>query len=235
MQRRIGQILHSNNPGEYAEGPWRHRAQVRLARRTAPLQFRKSGGDSRDVPSPQTPLLHRTQRVGESGPFRHPCGVGTREFGAHHVSSDPTNPRGEADGCHVGMFARDRCGVGPFRGSDISYLSADPRSSMQHPPDAVSMPGRNRRQRRHRLLAGCGDGGLRLQLSCCNRVHIPARRVQVGHNRTWVPPYLFTTNASEADFRRCMLPLDVPLPDGRRIQFEKLKRSHFDRVKASGG
>jgi hypothetical protein len=53
----------------------------------------------------------------------------------------------------------------------------------------------------------------------------------MGHGRH---PQLFTIEATEAELRRCMLPPEVPLPDGRRIQFEKVKRSHFNRAKASG-
>jgi hypothetical protein len=41
---------------------------------------------------------------------------------------------------------------------------------------------------------------------------------------------LFTVEVTETELRQAMLPLEVPLPDGRRIQFEKIKRSHFRRV-----
>ena len=46
---------------------------------------------------------------------------------------------------------------------------------------------------------------------------------------------LFTIEVTEADLRRCMLPPEVPLPDGRRIQFQKVKQSHFSRMRATGG
>ena len=47
-------------------------------------------------------------------------------------------------------------------------------------------------------------------------------------------PQLFTIEATEAELRRCMLPPEVLLPDGRRIQFEKVKRSHFNKMKNTG-
>ncbi|MCW5983160.1 MAG: hypothetical protein KIT09_34035 [Bryobacteraceae bacterium] len=56
---------------------------------------------------------------------------------------------------------------------------------------------------------------------------------EMAHGRRH--PHLFTIEVAEAELRRCMLPPEVPLPDGRRIQFEKIKRSHFNRVKATGG
>jgi hypothetical protein len=46
---------------------------------------------------------------------------------------------------------------------------------------------------------------------------------------------LCTIEVTESELRRCMLPPEVTLPDGRRIQFEKVKRSHFERVKITGG
>jgi hypothetical protein len=42
-------------------------------------------------------------------------------------------------------------------------------------------------------------------------------------------PQLFTIKVGETELRRSMLPPDIPLPDGRRIHFEKVKRSHFSR------
>jgi hypothetical protein len=41
-------------------------------------------------------------------------------------------------------------------------------------------------------------------------------------------PNLFTIEATEEDLRQCMLPREISLPDGRRIQFEKVKRTHFN-------
>jgi hypothetical protein len=41
---------------------------------------------------------------------------------------------------------------------------------------------------------------------------------------------LFTIEATESDLRCCMLPREVPLPNGRRIHFETVKRTHFNKV-----
>jgi hypothetical protein len=48
-------------------------------------------------------------------------------------------------------------------------------------------------------------------------------------------PQLFSIKATESDLRCCMMPQEVPLPNGRRIQFEKVKRTHFDKTKNTGG
>jgi hypothetical protein len=58
-----------------------------------------------------------------------------------------------------------------------------------------------------------------------------------GYKLSAIGPHrqLFTIEVAEAELRRCMLPSAVPLPDGRRIEFEKVKRSHFNRVKSTGG
>jgi hypothetical protein len=48
------------------------------------------------------------------------------------------------------------------------------------------------------------------------------------------PRQLFMVEVTEAELRRCMLPAEVLLPNGRRIQLEKVKRSHFNRAKAAG-
>jgi hypothetical protein len=56
--------------------------------------------------------------------------------------------------------------------------------------------------------------------------HVGYKLGETAHGRH---PQLFTIEATEAELRRCMLPLEVPLPDGRRIQFEKVKRTHFNR------
>ncbi len=58
-----------------------------------------------------------------------------------------------------------------------------------------------------------------------------------GYKLSAIGPHrqLCTIEVTEAELRRCMLPSEVRLPDGRRIEFEKVKRSHFNRVKATGG
>jgi hypothetical protein len=58
-----------------------------------------------------------------------------------------------------------------------------------------------------------------------------------GYNLNAMGPnrQLFTIEVSESELRRCMLPPEVVVPDGRRIQFERVKRSHFNRVNATGG
>jgi hypothetical protein len=48
-------------------------------------------------------------------------------------------------------------------------------------------------------------------------------------------PNLFTLEVGENQLRSSMLPREVVLPDGRKIDFQKVKRSHFGRVKAMGG
>ena len=46
---------------------------------------------------------------------------------------------------------------------------------------------------------------------------------------------VFALEVSEEELRRCMMPRTVDLPDGWRIEFDRVKRSHFGRVRATGG
>jgi len=46
---------------------------------------------------------------------------------------------------------------------------------------------------------------------------------------------LFTLEVDENQLRSSMLPREVVLPDGRKIDFQKVKSSHFGRVMALGG
>jgi hypothetical protein len=46
-------------------------------------------------------------------------------------------------------------------------------------------------------------------------------------------PQMFTIEATESDLRCSRLPRDVLLPNGRRIQFETVKRTHFKKVRNS--
>jgi hypothetical protein len=46
---------------------------------------------------------------------------------------------------------------------------------------------------------------------------------------------LFTLEVDENQLRSSMLPREVVLPDGRKIDFQKVKSSHFGRVRALGG
>jgi hypothetical protein len=48
-------------------------------------------------------------------------------------------------------------------------------------------------------------------------------------------PNLFTFEVSEEELRHSMLPREMVLPDGRKIEFQKMKNSHFGRIKAMGG
>ncbi len=48
-------------------------------------------------------------------------------------------------------------------------------------------------------------------------------------------PNLFTFEVSEEELRHAMLPREMVLPDGRKIEFQKMKNSHFGRMKAMGG
>jgi len=48
-------------------------------------------------------------------------------------------------------------------------------------------------------------------------------------------PNLFTIDVDEDQLRSSMLPREVVLPDGRKIEFQKVKSSHLGRVKAMGG
>jgi hypothetical protein len=46
---------------------------------------------------------------------------------------------------------------------------------------------------------------------------------------------VFTLEVSEDELRRSMLPHEVVLPDGRRIELQRIKSSHFGRVRNTGG
>jgi hypothetical protein len=48
-------------------------------------------------------------------------------------------------------------------------------------------------------------------------------------------PILSTLEVSEEELRDAMLPREMALPDGRKIEFQKMKSSHFGRMKAMGG
>jgi len=48
-------------------------------------------------------------------------------------------------------------------------------------------------------------------------------------------PELFTTEITEQDLRRSMLPEELTLPDGRTVSFQRFKSSHFARVRTAGG
>ena len=48
-------------------------------------------------------------------------------------------------------------------------------------------------------------------------------------------PNLSTLEVSEGELRGAMLPREMALPDGRKIEFQKMKSSHFGRMKPMGG
>ena len=48
-------------------------------------------------------------------------------------------------------------------------------------------------------------------------------------------PNLSTLEVSEEELRGAMLPREMALPDGRKIEFQKMKNSHFGRMRAMGG
>ena len=48
-------------------------------------------------------------------------------------------------------------------------------------------------------------------------------------------PNLFTFEVSEEELRHAMLPREMVLPNGRKIEFQKMKNSHFARMKGMGG
>jgi len=57
----------------------------------------------------------------------------------------------------------------------------------------------------------------------------PHEGYELGETEHGRHPQLFTIKASETELRHSMLPLEVPLPDGRRICFDKIQRAHFNR------
>ena len=46
---------------------------------------------------------------------------------------------------------------------------------------------------------------------------------------------LYTFEVEEDQLRSAMLPREIQLPDGRKIDFQKMRSSHFGRLKAMGG
>jgi hypothetical protein len=48
-------------------------------------------------------------------------------------------------------------------------------------------------------------------------------------------PNLFGFEVSEEELRHTMLPREMGLPDGRNVEFQKMKNSHFLPMKGMGG
>jgi hypothetical protein len=91
------------------------------------------------------------------------------------------------------------------------------------------------RQRRYRFSAGGGNGRRRVSVlgrDVFTYLHVGYKL----HDLLAGPiPNLFGFEVSEEELRHTMLPREMGLPDGRNVEFQKMKNSHFLPMKGMGG
>jgi hypothetical protein len=73
------------------------------------------------------------------------------------------------------------------------------------------------------------------QCPVANCVYLPRAGYKLHDLLSRHIPNPFTLEVSEEELRHAMLPSEMVLSNGRKIEFQKMKSSHFDRMKAMGG